>query len=294
MAPHNPSHLASTDDSFQRASKRLLKILGDHPRASRALIGSLVLVLAASAGGLWLSRWQARQAGYALAEAFALKDVRTAGEQHEATLLRQAQPSRQDDGDDDGDDAQDDGDEDDDETMDALHDDTLPQFADAKARDNAALGAFTALAHGHPGPLGTVAALEAAALAQGEPAGSRQALLAQAAAKLPASNSLLSIAALRQAQLAEDAGDVDAALDAYGRIVTAQIRFLGDEAQLQRARLLTDKGDLEAARQALEDVQNNYPQSSLTDEVRIHMAALDAKLGAQAPQTPALLGASAG
>ena len=289
MAPKDPSQTATTDDSFQRASQRILKTLADHPRASRGALLGLVLAVAAISGSLWLSRSQARQAGYALVQAFALKDAPIAGAD------AQREPAQKQRGDDDD---QDEGEDDDDETMDALPDDTLPQFADQAARNRAAYDAFVAVAHEHPGALGTVAALEAIAVADSAPAvaagASSHALLAQTAAKLPANNGLLAVAALRQAQLAEDAGDPDGALDAYGRIVAAQMRFLGDEAQLQRARLLMEKGDLNAAREALEDVQNNYPQTHMADEMRIQMAALDAQLSAETPQPPAAVGTSAG
>lgn len=300
MLTDRPQHTPTArTQAPANAADRLIAWLSRNPKAVSMGLVALVLVTALTWGGIALGRARARQAGFALTQAFAIKDALShdlLAERAAARAAAKASASPRDDGDDD--DARDDGDDDDDVT-DEAQDEAVPQFADKAARDAAALDAFAKLAEAHPGTLGTLAALEAAALqaehtapaaphAPGaEPERVAQ-LLSAAAAPLPSSNALLALAALREAQLAEDAGDAPRALAACERAISAQQQFLGDEVRLVKARLLMQAHDLDGAHAALEDLQNNYPQTALADELRIQMAALEAlKARADAPHTAA-------
>lgn len=318
MAPNNDPQLPTTGDGFHRAGEHMLKAMANNPKVTRGALLGLAVVIVAAWGGLTVSRTRAKEAGFALVEAFALRDapLTAAAVPIKAMPQQKRTDPKDDDGDDsddakkDKDDKDDDGSDDDDETLDEAAynlDPSLPKFVDAAARDAAAYKAFESLAHDHPGALGTLAALEAAALADANPAvrpapsdaGTKTgkdtlALLARATSAFSGQSSILTVACLREAQLAEDAGDTQAALAHVERVVASQSQFLGDEAQIIRARLLMQAGDLNRAREALEYVQNNYPSTALSDELRIEMASLDAKQAASPATQAATHGAAAG
>lgn len=290
---HTPGAAAASS-----SQERLLHALTRNPKALTLALAAVVVVTGLVWAGVALGHAQARNAGFALTQAFAIKDALSSDllaerelarkEAKSAALAHKSPDSAKDDGDDDGDDARDDGDDDDDATEE-VQDASIPQFAQKASRDAAALEAFAALAEKHPGALGTLAALEAAALPQAQEAAYAPRavkLLNTAAAPLPSHNALLALAALREAQIAEDMGDSVRALAACDRAISAQQQFLGDEVRLVKARLLMAKHDLQGAQAALEDVQNNYPQTALADELRIQMAALKLLEG-QAPAAPA-------
>lgn len=319
MAATKHNELDPSQDLFHRMGERALKAVADHPKATRNSILVLMVAILAVWGGISYRRIQAQKAAFELVSAFALKDVvpesvlaQRRAEKAQARAASAAiakgaagrtHDADKDDGDDDGDDAKgsgdgDDGDDDgDDEAYDAEHA-GLPTFQNELQQHQAVHKAFANLARTLPGPLAAVAALEAESIADQETTLANPEThhaLQRAAAGLPGPNSLMPLAALRCAQRAEDAGDTEAALEAIERVVAAQVRFLGDEARLHKARLLMAKNDLDGANEALEDVQNNYPQTALADEVRIQSALLEAlRSRKEAPANSHVAGAQAG
>lgn len=290
MAPDSRKERLTTEDGFHRGAESVMRTLAQHPKTTRGVILGLVLAVVASWAGLSVAHSRAQQVSFALVDAFALLDtpVIDPAAPKVAKPAKTAPRSNRDDQDrdndddgDDGDDARDDdGDDGDEATMQTAPSSQGPaSFASVASRNAAARAAFAKIAAEHRGPLAVIAALEVAALsdkAQAAAEAEAQSLLRAANAQLVDAGSLLPVAAMREGQLAEDAGDVAVAQAAYERIVASQKHFLGDDAQLQRARLLMAQNDMSGARTALEFIQTNYPRSGVLDEVRIQLAALEA------------------
>jgi hypothetical protein len=290
VAPESRNESSTTEDGFHRGAQRVMRAMAENPKTTRGVALGLALAIVGTWAGLSLAHSRAQQVSFALVEAYALRDTPIVdpnapkvASTHAKKANRHDQDDAQDDDGDDSDEARDDdGDDSDDETMQSAPSDHGPaSFGSLAAREAAAQAAFATIAEKNRGPVAVIAALEAAALVGKTPtpaaiADARK-LIHATGEKLQTADSLMPIAAMREAQLAEDAGDIPGALAAYERITASQNMFLGDDAQLQRARLLLAQNNIEGARTALEFVQTNYPQSGVLDEVRIQLTALDAQ-----------------
>jgi tetratricopeptide (TPR) repeat protein len=107
------------------------------------------------------------------------------------------------------------------------------------------------------------------------------------AESLSSEDELYFLAKERQAYLYEDLGQVEQALTAFTGL--AQLKgFYADYAGYHQARLLAAKGDVEKARNILQRLKNDYPESSLKDEIERHLKKIPGKdVAAAKAETPA-------
>jgi tetratricopeptide (TPR) repeat protein len=93
-------------------------------------------------------------------------------------------------------------------------------------------------------------------------------------AELPKQDSLSFLAVERFAYGREAAGDPDGAIEALRELAADDTRFYADYAQMHQARLHLAKGDKDRAREMLQHIESEFPDSSLQDEVRAKLQEL--------------------
>ena len=102
------------------------------------------------------------------------------------------------------------------------------------------------------------------------------------AESLSVSDELYFLAKERQAYLFEDLGKSDQALAAFALLARDKTHFYADYAGLHQARLLQKQGEAEKARNVLERLQKDFPESSLKDDIEVRLKKLtkaDADVG---------------
>ena len=113
--------------------------------------------------------------------------------------------------------------------------------------------------------------------------------------RLSPTDSLYFLAVERAAYLQESRGDTDGALRSFGRLVNAENGFYRDHATFQQARLYLVKGDESRARNLLQHIEKEFPDSSVAEKARDRLAELGpgpadptvATPGTAAPPPPA-------
>ena len=87
------------------------------------------------------------------------------------------------------------------------------------------------------------------------------------AQSLSPDDELYFLAKERQAYLYEALGQHDKALDSFSELARGKTAFYEDYAGLQQARLLLAKGETDKARNILERLQKDFPDSSLKEDI---------------------------
>lgn len=177
----------------------------------------------------------------------------------------------------------------------------VPRFATRKERDAAGYRALLDVWTRWPKqPVAALAALQGANVAAlaGEQA-TADATYAALYARLSPESVTWPLVAARHAQALRRAGDLDGAAAILQRVARSEHRLLADEAALERAYLLEERGERAQAESELEELALKFPDSSLQDEVRAELAALQAESPASegaapgtSPQAPAAAAAT--
>ncbi len=158
-----------------------------------------------------------------------------------------------------------------------------PTFANEEARREAARAAFEPLVE-EPG-VGLLAQFYVADLA--EAAGESQTALERfdaLLAQLSPSHDFYFLAIERAAYAHERAGDLDGAMEIWGRL-TAGNTFYRDRAAFQRARLTEAKGEQKKAAELYASLENEFPDSAVVDEARKRLTLLE-EAGVTPPAAP--------
>lgn len=106
------------------------------------------------------------------------------------------------------------------------------------------------------------------------------------AESLSPTDTLAYLATERAAYHKEASGDMDGALRLLNRLVNVEQGFYNDHATYHLARLYTTKGDTGRARNLLERIEEEFPDSGILDKVRERLADLPPKPegGAESPE----------
>ncbi|MEE8410402.1 MAG: tetratricopeptide repeat protein [Myxococcota bacterium] len=102
--------------------------------------------------------------------------------------------------------------------------------------------------------------------------------------ELGSGDTLSFLAVERAAYLHESRGDPDGALRLLSKLVNVEQGFYNDHATYHQARIYLAKGETDRARNLLERIQKDFPESSVLARVRNRLAELPAK-----PAAPELL-----
>jgi tetratricopeptide (TPR) repeat protein len=105
------------------------------------------------------------------------------------------------------------------------------------------------------------------------------------AERLSPADSLYFLAVERAAYLQEARGDADSALKSFGRLVNTDGGFYRDQATFHQARLYLAKGDKEKARNLLERIEKDFPESSVAEKARDRLQEIG-PAPVEAPATP--------
>lgn len=157
-----------------------------------------------------------------------------------------------------------------------------PTFADESARDAAALEAFAPL-RGDAGP-GLLATFYHASLSQ--KTGDLETAVAEFDSllkNLSPKHNLYFLAIERGAYAREASGDIDGAMEMWGRINGTQA-FYADRAAFHRARLTEAKGDKQAAADLFAKLEAAFPESGVLESAKNRLARLE-----EAGVTPAIV-----
>lgn len=165
---------------------------------------------------------------------------------------------------------------------------SMPTFASEADRDAAVVAKLEEAMRAAGGSgVGDLARFAIAGIKEksGDVDGAR-AIFAELVDGLSAGDSLYFVAVERLAYIQEAKGELDAAITTLSRLSGAD-RFYADFAAYHQARLYQIKGDTERAKNLLERVKKEYPESAIKDEVQKRLEKLGAGDGAGAEQAKA-------